>query len=659
MKLKRIFLLLTLVPTLLFAQQQGTPVTKDSFNNLNLSYPGLEEVNKLVTAKDYENAAKALLKYYRKRSNIKHPEYNKEDKARFAGKKLPAGVQEKADKGMLHQFYVHPGYGFIDYGKDINWQHWPVKDNEIRWQLHRMYWWEPMGLAYWSSGDEKYAKEWIFQFRDWVKKNPLGLSKENDRFAWRPLEVATRIQDQPAMFNMFITSPSFSPDFLLEFLNIYNQQANHILNNYSEKGNHLLFEAQRIIYAGCFFPELKAADAWRKSGIEILNTEIKKQIYPDGLQFELSPNYHVATINIFLKALRMTQLTGMANEFPDSYKKTIEQMIIALADFSFPDYVYPMFGDAKLANKDQMLKEYKSWLEVFPQNQTIKYFATEGKQGTTPAYLSSALKTGGFYTFRNGWKENATVMVLRASPPGFFHSQPDNGTFDLWVKGRNFMPDAGCYVYSGNEEIQKLREAYRQTKVHKTLTLDNNNMETCDAKLITWKTSPAVDLLVYSNPSYKTLSHRRSVLFVDKKYFVIVDEAIGTAKGNVGVHFQFAEESGVRFNKGNNSAQTGYKDGNNLLIQGFANGAVLTEEEGKVSYAYRKEVPRPAFAFEKAKGDENTSSFITVLYPFEGAKAPEITVKEGAKHNLAKGTLDLTLNIDGKKRQLTEQLTGN
>jgi heparan-sulfate lyase len=656
MNLKKIILLLTLAPTLLFAQQQSNPVTKDSFSNLNLNYPGLEEVNKFVAGNDYENAAKALLKYYRKRDNIKHPEYNTEDKAKFAGKKLAEGVQEKADKGMLHQFYVHPGYGFIDYGKDINWQHWPIKDNEIRWQLHRTYWWQPMGLAYWSSGDEKYAKEWIFQFRDWVKKNPKGLSKENDRFAWRPLEVSTRIQDQTGTFNMFVNSPNFTPDFLLEFLNIYNQQADHILNNYSDKGNHLLFEAQRIIYAGCFFPELKAADSWRKSGIEILNTEIKKQIYPDGLHFELSPNYHVATINIFLKALHMTQLTGMSNEFPESYKKTVEEMIIALADFSFPDYSYPMFGDAKLAKKDEMLKQYKEWRKVYPKNQVIKYFATEGKQGTTPAYLSSALKTGGFYTFRNDWKENATVMVLRASPPGFFHSQPDNGTFDLWVKGRNFMPDAGAYVYSGSEEIQKLREAYRQTKVHKTLTLDNNNMDVNDAKLMTWKASPAVDLLVYNNSSYKALNHRRSVLFIDKKYFVIIDEAVGAAKGNVGIHFQLAEDSKAAFNKKQNSVQTQYKDGNNLLIQTFGKGAALTEEEGKVSYSYRKEIARPAFAFEKAKNNDNTVSFTTVLYPFEGAKAPIINVKEGSKHNLEKGTVDLTLTIDGKKHQISEQL---
>lgn len=650
------FVLLAL-PALLNAQntqQTTSPVQASSFACLNLNYPGLAPVKDLVAKGNYQNAAVALLKYYRQRTNVKHPEFNISDKASYSGKKLPTGVQEKADKGMQHLFYVHPGYGFFDYGKDINWQYWPVKDNEVRWQLHRMYWWEPMGLAYWSSGDEKYAKEWMFQYDDWIKKNPLGLSADNDHFAWRQLEVADRLEDQTGLLNMFITSPNFTPEFLLEFLNNYAKHADYLIKHYTLVGNHLLFESQRMIYAGCFFPEMKNAVEWRKSGIENLNREIVKQVYPDGLQFELSPNYHVAAINIFLKALRMTQLAGLDNEFPQSFKSTVENMIMATANFSFPDYAYPMFGDAKLAHKDEMIKQYQSWLQVFPDNNVIRYFATDGKAGNPPAFLSHALKTGGFYTFRNGWDDKSTVMVLKASPPAFFHSQPDNGTFDLWVKGRNFMPDAGCYVYSGDAEIMKLRNWYRQTMVHKTLTLDNKNMDTCNAKLIYWKTSPTLDVLQYENQSYPQLKHRRTVLFINKSYFIILDDAIGTAKGNVAAHFQLVEGKAVT-NADANSVHTNFDDNNNLLIKSF--GTVkMVDEEGKVSYSYRKEKERPAFAFQQQKDNDKTISFTTILLPYAGT-APTVTVTTGPKMNLNTGFIDLTVNIAGKQQHITEQLS--
>ena len=40
-------------------------------------------------------------------------------------------------------------------------------------------------------------------------------------------------------------------------------------------------------YFAGHFPELKDAAIWRESGINILNREIKKQVYNDGGQYEL------------------------------------------------------------------------------------------------------------------------------------------------------------------------------------------------------------------------------------------------------------------------------------------------------------------------------------------------------------------------------------
>ena len=143
------------------AQAKQPTVNKETFHLLNLEHPGLATVKKLVAEEKYEKAAKALLDYYRNRTTVQHTDYNLQDKADYLGKPIAKDAQQKADHALAHFFQPHKGYGFFDYGKDINWQYWPVKDNEVRWQLHRVYWWQPMGLAYRSSGDEKYAKEWV------------------------------------------------------------------------------------------------------------------------------------------------------------------------------------------------------------------------------------------------------------------------------------------------------------------------------------------------------------------------------------------------------------------------------------------------------------------------------------------------------------------
>ncbi|KGE13223.1 heparin-sulfate lyase HepC [Sphingobacterium deserti] len=621
-------LLLLLCHTLAFAQLGFQTINKESFSTIDLTYPGLEEVNGYYQNREYEKAATTLLSYFRNRPLKSHPTFSSEELQRLKGRAMNKIDLQKADNALKHRFQPHKGYDFFHYGEDIDWQYWPVKDNEVRWQLHRVGWWESLGKAYQSTGDEKYAKEWIYQFRDWVRKNPKGLSEDNDRYAWRPLEVSDRVKSLPITFSLFIESPLFTPEFLMEFLRSYHEQASYIPAHYSAIGNHLLFEAERMVLAGCFFPEFRQASEWRQGGINVLNTEIKKQVFEDGVQFELSPTYHNAAIDIFLRALYTAQLAGLAQEFPTEYRKTVEKMIIATINFSFPDYSFPMFGDSWRADKKSTLQQYGFWRKSFPDNPVFAYFATEGREGSAPAYLSKALKDAGFYTFRNGWDSLSTVMVLKAGPQGFFHAQPDNGTFELWVKGRNFMPDAGCFVYSGNEEIMKMRDWYRQTKVHQTLTLNNQNMTTTEAKLLHWSASDSVDQLTYSNPSYPELSHQRTVLYIDKSFFLILDRAEGASTGQLDVHFQLAENGQPIIDKKKKRVYTQYGDGNNLLIQELiAAPSTLVTEEGKVSYRYREEVSRPAFAFQRTK-EQNTEYFMTLIHPFDGMKPPTVKLLE-------------------------------
>ncbi|MNX45686.1 Heparin-sulfate lyase precursor [compost metagenome] len=443
----------------------------------------------------------------------------------------------------------------------------------------------------------------------------------------------------------------------MEFLNSYNEQANYVTANYTDIGNHRLYEAVHLMYAGSAFPEMKAATAWRKSGIGVLNNEIAKQVLPDGVQFELSPSYHIGTIKIFLDALQIAKMNGAENEFPERYRNLVEKMVMAVGKYSFPDYTFPLYGNAFLTNKETMLKSYKVWAQVFPENKVIQYYATDGSSGRQPDYLSSSLPNAGFYAFRNGWDTKSTVMQIKAGPPAEFHSHPDNGTFELWVKGRNFTPDAGSFVYAnvgGQENIK--RDWYRSTKAHQTLTLDNGNL-TNKAQLNKWESDKSLGILSYTNPSYTNLSHQRTFLFVDQTYFIVIDRAIGIATGNLGIHYVLREDSKPIFDYNKNSVNTNYADGNNLLIQLLNKDEVsLKEEKSFVSYQYQQEVPRSALVFEKPKNDNRTQSFVSVLYPYQGNSAPEIKVTENAGHDLAAGKINMTININGKINSIKQDL---
>lgn len=647
--MNRIHLISSLLFTLLLqitgfsvhAQQQK--FSKEDFTSLNLSHPGLEKVAKAVAKADYEKATKELLSYYRNKKGTLTPS--------TTPKRVNANMQKLADDILLHKFKPHKGYGTFDYGKNINWQLRPVKDQILSTFLHRTTFWESLGTVYLATGDEKYAKEWIFQVEDYIKKNKQGANADDKEFAWKAFVVSFRLNNWAKFFNQFINSPHFTSAFLMDFLKSYNQQAEYVINNYTDIGNHRLYEAEHLLLAGTSFPEFAKANSWRKSGVDVLNTEITKQVYDDGMQFELSPGYHIGTIGTFLRALKLAKDAGIENEFPKSYRDLVEKMVLAVPKFTFPDYTFPLYGNSFLTAKSAMLKNYQSWSQVFPENKEIAYFATAGKSGERPSYLSSALKNAGFYAFRNGWDMQSTVMQIKAGPPAEFHSHPDNGNFVLWVKGRDFTPDAGSFVYAnvGDQENNK-RDWYRSTKAHQTLTLNNQTL-TNNAKLTKWQPQGDVQVLSYINPSYKSFDHQRTFLFIDQSYFIIIDRASGSATGNLGIHFNLKEDVAPVFNEKLNAVHTTYKDGNNLLIQNLnADKVSLKKEESFVSYQYQKETPRPAFAFEKQKTDDKSQTFVTVLYPYQGSKAPKISIKENAGNDFEKGKINLTLTINGKQK---------
>ncbi|WP_448778087.1 heparin-sulfate lyase HepC [Bacteroides congonensis] len=645
-----------------YAQQLNEKV----FELINLDYPGLAEVKKAYAKNDIHSASAALLDYYRKRITVKHPELD------LMHVTASAADRQKANEALAHILYAHEGYQpSFYYGKDIDWRYWPIKDNELRLQLHRQKWFIPMGKMYYTTRDEKYAEEWTFQYMDWIKKNPLvsmtreklkastdevRADAENASFAWRPLEVGTRLEDQTLQFLLFREAMAFTPEFLTEFLVNYYTHANHILHNYSNAGNHLLFEAQQMLYAGTFFPEYKDAPTWRKSGIDILVREAEKQVYEDGGQFELDPLYHMASIEIFCKALLMADVNGARNEFPQEFLDTIEKMIVFYYNICYPDYTNPCFSDAKRRGKEPKLKNYRIWTKLFPENEQIRYFATEGKEGKLPVNLSKGFLTSGFFTFRNGWKEDATVMVLKAGPEGEWHNQPDNGTFELWFNGTNLFPDSGFYIYAGDENVMKLRNWFRQTMVHKTLTLDNKNLENQASVTRLWKPDAKTPVLVTENQSYRDLKHRRSVFFVDEKYFVIVDEAVGNAKGKVGLHYQM-NAGKVNVNPQDFILTSEYTGRSNAKLQCFTSAdAVLEEEEGWQATLYLVREKRTAVSFNVTKKDTTPVRYITIIYPVEDcSKSPEMSARF-VNQQYDENSLKIEVILNGQKRNLDYKL---
>ena len=316
----------------------------------------------------------------------------------------------------------------------------------------------------------------------------------------------------------------------------------------------------------------------------------------------------------------------------------------------FPDYTFPCFSDARRAEPFSLVRNFQRWSKLFPEDEQLHYFATRGNEGKQPSQLCHASANSGFFTFRNGWKQDATVMILKAGPKGEWHCQPDNGTFELWFNGKNLFPDSGSFIYGGDEEVWKQRNWFRQTAVHNTLTLNNQNLETTQSITKLWKALPNAQVLVTENPSYKELTHRRSVFFVNNSYFVIVDEAIGNAIGNINLHYQLCDGK-VDLDKSKGQLVTCYSGNSNVLLRCFGPDKMqMVEEEGWYSIAYRQRTQRPAVSFNVEKTTGETVRYVTVIYPQKQVKK-SMKISAAIK-NATNNKLEVEVNVNGQKQVL-------
>ena len=619
---------------------------KDVFSLLDLDRPGLEQVKACCDNHQWKKASEALLDYYRTREDIYIPGQESRDAS-------PTDMLW-ADDALGHTFHVleEPVW---NYGKNINWEYWPVKDIEMRVQLHRQGWWTSLAKAYCTSGDEKYAREYVYEFRDWVRKNPykpfgidqkgtvssgaLGVDSPNECFAWRPLEVGIRLLRWCMQFALLVDSESFTPAFLMEFLRSYHQNAAVLMGSFSPSGNHLIHQSSGVIRAGICFPEFKDADSWIKAGVDNLNREISRQSFPDGCHFELDPGYHIGTVNSYDDAIQIALRNGRLELFPPECLEQLVRMTCYYLDYCYPDGTHPCFSDARRHDDlaDSELLENISRYNDSSQARQVLWFASRGKEGEAPPYKSSGHPDTGFYTFRDGWFDANVIMPVKATERGMWHAQPDFGTFELWAYGKILMPDAGAYVYSGDEEIERQRAYFKQTARHNAITLDGRNYDKPQPRVLAWK--PDEGFLSVEHQAYEGLTRRRSISFVEEKFFVIVDEVSGPAGGTLTLR------NGLGPGTLESSADGGYiyRDGDAALciLVGGPEGSTVSVEQNWYSEAMHEKHERPVIRLDVQRSPGSAPQrFVTVLYPFSGSQ-PEISLK-----NL------IFVSVDGKKYKL-------
>ena len=587
------------------------------------------------------------------------------------------------------------GYSSLYFGEPVDWHldpvsgrraprvHWSridpldaaqIGDHKVIWELNRHQWLVVLGQAYRLTGDERYAEAFSQYLREWMRANPPGLG-----INWASsLEVALRLIAWCWALVLFRGSPALSPPLFVKMLGHICAHASHVeryLSGYFSPNTHLTGEALGLFYVGTVFPELRAAARWRALGQRILEAESETQILPDGVHFELATCYHRYTLEIYLHFLILAARNGITVRA--DLAERVERMLDFLLTLRRPDGSLPQIGDADggsllpLARRgpDDLRGIFATtaaffgrtdcaWAAAGPAPEAAWLLGPGGMRAfdalvpAPPAAPTSRLfGWGGYIVMRSGWGENDHQLIFDVGPLGCpvssGHGHADLLSIQCSAWGTPYIVDPGTCNYRSDLEW---RDVFRSTAAHSTVMVDGESQavpagpfgwqERPGARLDRWSSTDTMDLADAFHEAYARLPspvrHRRRVLWVKPRCWVLVDDLEGGAEHEIELRFQFAPLD-VTLDP-SLWARARDSRGHGLLVRPFGSARLKAEVrvgefcpiEGWVSHHYGQRRAAPLLIYSAVT--RLPLRVATLLWPIEDGAAmpPDVSPLLGA-----------------------------
>ena len=496
------------------------------YESLDLKRPELVAVARAVKQADWKEAAGALASHYRRRKSPPAPPLAK------------SGSVPAAEKIVDHVFSL-AGCPPHQLAPRIQWNEDPFDYEQWAISLNRHSHWRTLGAAYAGTKDERYAREFVAQLRSWIDRMPVAIGRH---FVEGPYSVAGKsplsldagirmAQSWFSAFYYFLPSPSFTDDDVVAMLRSFRRHAIYLMDprHFRSGSNWGAMEAAGLLHLGCMLPEFQEAETWRDTAIQRLYQELDVQVYPDGAQMELTPGYHGVTLGNLLGAVDVARRTD--TELPEDFVAKLERMFDYYVRIAMPDRTTPLLNDSWTGG----IKGYlDKGLALFPHREDFRYLTTDGKRGTPPPYTSTMLPYAGWHVMRSGWETDACYLLLDAGPFGTGHQHEDKLSILVHAFGRLLIREAGRYSYDDSP----WRRYSLSTRGHNTIMVDGldqrhravrESFHTDRPVDTTWVTTAALDFasgdytLGYGREENVPVEHRRSVLFIKPRLWLVVD----------------------------------------------------------------------------------------------------------------------------------------
>ncbi len=543
----------------------------------------------------------------------------------------PSKLQVSAAKLAEAQEVLENRFSF--YGEkhqlptDIDWdgnactKHWGHDLNRFTY-LH------PLIQAYQATHDARYSRKAIDLILDWIAKSEVSRCFRGSPYVWGSyLNNAIHCSRWSRCLQVLIAHEQITPIELLRVLkSLHDQLAYLEIVTNRHRGNWPTIGCSCMLSTLVNLPILRDTDRFADYAARTMVRQIDDQVLPDGVQDELTPHYHRVVVRNLLTTVRA--LRALDREPHPTIETTLRKMVHYVQQTTVPDGSKQVaFNDSDPGSPGDLRSE-------------LTDLGLDGLLSPEDRLGPEVFPYAGVALLRQRQDQGDLYLAFDAGPYGRSHQHEDRLGFWLFAYGRSLLVDPGRHLYDWSQ--RSYYQYLRSTTAHSTIRIDDQDQHSAGRR-DTWIASKPLDLswragdqeirasggydLGYGGQNQIGVVHRREIVFVRQRCWVVFDVVSGEGEHVIESRFQFAPG---RIKVDGNSVQTDYADANLLMklaaTEAFTEIRVEQGQEeprgGWYSDSYGKIEPAPALSASLRTRLPWRAA--TLLFPYRGKDTPVV-----------------------------------
>ena len=365
------------------------------------------------------------------------------------------------------------------------------------WEISRLHHLTLLAMAWYLTGDDRYAERIAAQLRSWWEQNPF-LSGVH----WTSgIEIGIRLISLTWIRRLLDGWPGVralfdDSDLAVQQIRWHQEYLAAFRSRGSSANNHVVAEAAGQLVASCAFPWFAESDRWRESAAGLLEREVLRNTFPSGIGRELASDYHGFVAELGLVAAIEADVSGHPLSQPVLARlcAMVDGAAALLDDALRP----PRQGDGDEGRALVLdAPGHPSWSSLLALGESL--FGTlpwwpkvpADARSTTVAALTGPAWPAAGRPERRPWHfADAGLTLLRTAagdepeiwcrcdggPHGFLsiaaHAHADALAVEVRCGGVDILADPGTYCYHGEPEW---RSYFRSTLGHNTVQIAGQN----------------------------------------------------------------------------------------------------------------------------------------------------------------------------------------